>query len=105
MRILVVCGAGASSTFVAQRVSRAAQLQGVDCRASAGTLPSLSAQLDDTDLVLLGPHLEPQLNSIRNDVRPRGVCVALLPQDVFADIDGTRTLALALAAAQPEGTP
>ncbi len=38
MRILVVCGAGASSTFVAQRLRRAAAAAGLDWDAAAGML-------------------------------------------------------------------
>lgn len=105
MRILVVCGAGASSTFVAQRVTRAASLRGVDCTASAGTLPSLATELDSTDIVLIGPHLASNMDDIRREAEGHGVSVALLPHDVFADLDGTRTLTLALAAADREETP
>ena len=91
MRILVVCGAGASSTFVAQRVRRAAHERGLDYAASAGTLRSLPIDLDACDLVLVGPHLEADLDGIERDAAARGVHVVLLPSDVFADIDGSRT--------------
>ncbi|MBO9626758.1 MAG: hypothetical protein J7484_10325, partial [Microbacterium sp.] len=36
MKILVVCGAGASSTFVAQRLRRAAEAHGLTWETSAG---------------------------------------------------------------------
>ena len=63
MRILVVCGAGASSTFVAQRVRHAARAAGRDISAVAGTEQSLPIDLDAADVVLVGrehlrdPHL------------------------------------------------
>ncbi|MDF2045829.1 MULTISPECIES: PTS sugar transporter [Microbacterium] len=94
MRILVVCGAGASSTFVAQRVRRAAHERGLDYAASAGTLRSLPIDLDGCDVVLVGPHLAGDLDAIERDAATRGVKVVLLPPDVFADLDGTRALAL-----------
>lgn len=99
MRILVVCGAGASSTFVAQRVRRAAHDQGLNYSASAGTERSLPIDLDAADIVLVGPHLAPELDRIRRDAAARGVRVVLLPEDVFTDRDGTRTLALVHEAA------
>ncbi|SBS74307.1 PTS sugar transporter subunit IIB [uncultured Microbacterium sp.] len=105
MRILVVCGAGASSTFVAQRVRHAAQAAGRDISAVAGTEQSLAIDLDAADVVLVGPHLRRSLEHIRRDAAYRGARVVLLPDDVFADIDGTRTLALvdtALAAPADE---
>ena len=94
MRILVVCGAGASSTFVAQRVRRAAHEHGLDYSASAGTVRSLPIDLDSCDVVLVGPHLEGDLDGIERDAATRGVRVVLLPADVFTDLDGSRTLAL-----------
>lgn len=94
MRILVVCGAGASSTFVAQRVRHAAQARGRDISAIAGTEQSLPIDLDAADVVLVGPHLQHALDRIRRDAAPRGARVVLLPSDIFTDLDGSRTLAL-----------
>ncbi|MFT4050852.1 MAG: PTS sugar transporter [Microbacterium sp.] len=94
MRILVVCGAGASSTFVAQRVRHAAQAAGRQMSATAGTEQSLPIDLDAADVVLVGPHLHHAVDRIRRAAMPRGAVVVLLPPDIFTDLDGTRTLAL-----------
>jgi PTS system cellobiose-specific IIB component len=94
MRILVVCGAGASSTFVAQRVRSAAHERGRDISAVAGTEQSLPIDLDAADVVLIGPHLAHALDGIRQGAASRGARVVLLPDDVFRDLDGSRTLAL-----------
>ncbi|AZS39931.1 MULTISPECIES: PTS sugar transporter subunit IIB [Microbacterium] len=104
MRILVVCGAGASSTFVAQRLRRAAETAGLAWDASAGTEGAASDS--DHDLILVGPHLADRLDAIRES---SNAPVAILPDDVFSDLDGSRTLVLArslLAAAgeTPKGT-
>ncbi|HWI31302.1 MAG TPA: PTS sugar transporter [Microbacterium sp.] len=103
MRILVVCGAGASSTFVAQRVRHAAQVEGLAYVASAGTEQSLPIDLDSADVVLVGPHLAHAMDRIRHDAQWRGATVVLLPDDIFTDLDGTRTLALVRAAVQADG--
>ncbi|GAA1209046.1 hypothetical protein F6W70_15230 [Microbacterium maritypicum] len=105
MRILVVCGAGASSTFVAQRLRTAAAAAGLDWDATAGMESSVSDS--GSDLVLVGPHLSDRLEAIRTRAHAP---VAVLPHDVFADRDGSRTLVFArsiLAAAgdTPKGTP
>ena len=89
MRILVVCGAGASSTFVAQRLRRAAESAGRDWQASAGTESTVANST--ADLVLVGPHLEGRADAIR---AAASCPVAVLPEDVFDDRDGLRTLAL-----------
>lgn len=90
MKILIVCGAGASSTFVAQRLRRAAADRGLDWHTAAGVEASVGAE--SFDLVLLGPHLADRLDAIS---RATQAPVALLPDDVFSDRDGSRTLALA----------
>ena len=103
MRILVVCGAGASSTFVAQRVRHAAHARGRDVSAVAGTEQSLPIDLDAADVVLVGPHLQHAIERIERDAALRGAHVVLLPPDIFSDLDGSRTLEIidtALAAAQ-----
>ncbi|WP_307357680.1 PTS sugar transporter subunit IIB [Microbacterium murale] len=91
MRILVVCGAGASSTFVAQRLRRAASAAGLDWDTAAGTEQTIPTAF--ADLVLVGPHLADRLDAIRAAARGP---VAVLPDDVFSDRDGTRTLDVAL---------
>lgn len=101
--ILVVCGAGASSTFVAQRVRRAAEARGRAVTAAAGTQASLPVERDVADVLLLGPHLAGAFEDIRRDAAARGIRVVLLPHDIFSDRDGTRTLDLVDAAAdRPE---
>ena len=94
MRILVVCGAGASSTFVAMRLRHAATDRGIALQAFAGTEASLPIDIDAADVLLVGPHLAPSLDDIRRYAAPLGVQVILLPEDVFGDLTGVRTLEL-----------
>lgn len=92
MRILVVCGAGASSTFVAQRLTRAATAAGLPWSAEAGTERSVH-QAVGVDLVLVGPHLADRLDAIRAEAQGR-MSVLALPDDAFTDLDGSRMLRL-----------
>jgi PTS system cellobiose-specific IIB component len=94
MRILVICGAGASSTFVAQRVRSAAEGRGIPCEARAGSEGSIESESEALDLVLVGPHLAPRMELISTGAASRGARAVLLPDDVFSDLDGSRTLAL-----------
>ncbi|HAS31370.1 MAG: PTS sugar transporter [Microbacterium sp.] len=103
MRIVVVCGAGASSTFIVQRLRQAAREQGVDVTATAATAQSLPIDLETADLVMVGPHLHDDLDRIRAEAAHVGSIVALMPPDVYADKDASRTLALVREAVA--GTP
>jgi cellobiose PTS system EIIB component len=101
MRILVVCGAGASSTFVAQRIRRAAGDRGIELTATASAWPMSAEDARDAEVILIGPHLDGEADRVRAwaGAGPRTV---VLPDDVFSDLDGSRTLALALAALERE---
>lgn len=102
MRILVVCGAGASSTFVALRLRRAAHAAGLDLTTSAGSGASLAVDIETADIVLVGPHLRSWLDEIRSFAGAKGVRVELLPEDIFKnDPDGTRALAI-VTSAEPQ---
>jgi len=99
MRIMVVCGAGASSTFVAHRLRRSAAEQGVVAEISAGSEADLPAGFTGVDVLLVGPHLAARFDDIRARASAAGVAAALLPESIFTERDGQVALSLALGAA------
>lgn len=100
MRIMIVCGAGASSTFVAGRLQRAAVSSGISLTARAGTWGGLSGQ-EDVDLVLIGSHLAEQLEATQTLMSP--IRVAVLPDSCVRDLSGRETLALVTGGAADDG--
>ena len=98
MRILVICGAGASSTFVAQRLRSAAAASGVHVEVAAGTEDTLAGITEPVDIVLVGPHLESEFQRISTVASAHESIAVLLPPDAFEDRDGSRILQLATAA-------
>jgi len=99
MRVLIVCGAGASSTFVAQRLRRAAAARGVDVTpvpSSAAAAPDL---LPDADVVLAGAHLGGQLAVLEAAAAAAAVPFAVLADAARADGDELLDTTLAAAAA------
>lgn len=94
MKILVVCGAGASSTFVAQRLNSAMRAEGLGHQADAGNGSSLLYELDTADVVLLGPHMADTADDIRGLTGERGPLITVLPDDIYSDLDGTRALSV-----------
>ena len=99
MKILIICGAGASSTFVAHRVRRTAGERGIEVEVAAGNPSNLPAALAGIDVLLIGPHLPELYDEIREAAGSQGVGVVLLPDTIFAARDGEQALELALAAA------
>jgi len=98
MRITVMCGAGASSTFVTQRLRGAVATRGLDHTVDAAGLSSFPGCLEHTDVLLIGPHLADRLADVQRDAAACGVRVAMLPDDIFGDRDGERAFALVTAA-------
>jgi len=82
-KILIVCGAGASSTFLAHRLRAGAKERGVDASFRSETLSGLADSLPEADVLLVGPHLESQFDGLRHQAEAVGVAAALLPHDVF----------------------
>lgn len=99
MRILVVCGAGASSTFVARRIRKSAEARGLPVTAEACPLDSLPDRMPDGRVILLGPHLGDHLAAVRIAADRAGLAVVVLPDTIFTSPSGDEALDLALDAA------
>lgn len=96
MHIIVVCGAGASSTFVAHRIRRAAAARGIEVRATATSESQLEQALQGADVLLVGAHLGDRVGLLRERAAAASVPVAILPDDAAAAPDGENALDLAL---------
>jgi len=97
MRIVVVCGAGASSTFVAVKLRSAARARGAAIEVQPGSASQLES-LAGVDVLLVGAHLEAAVPSLRERAAATGTAVAVLPPVSPAALDGERALDLALGA-------
>ncbi|OJX80688.1 MULTISPECIES: PTS sugar transporter subunit IIB [unclassified Leifsonia] len=95
MKIVVVCGAGASSTFVAVKLRNAAAARGVPVTVEAGSVSQLDA-LAGIDVILVGAHLEASVPALRERAAASGTAVAVLPPISPAALDGAQALDLAL---------
>lgn len=82
-KVLIVCGAGASSTFLALRLRGVARARGLDLTVEAGTQTDLEERIAATDVLLVGPHLGSQFPELHDRAVEAGARAALLPDDVF----------------------
>jgi PTS system cellobiose-specific IIB component len=103
MRILVVCGAGASSAFVAHRVRQTAEERGLEITVKAGSESDLPGSLGPVDVLLVGPYLAPRYEKIRAQAIKVGVGVALLADTVFTSENGAEALDAAIYANKTRG--
>jgi PTS system cellobiose-specific IIB component len=84
-KVLIVCGAGASSTFLALRLRRVARDRDLDLIVEAGTLPDVGERLAATSILLVGSHLAAQFDDLNARACEAGAAAALLPDTVFGN--------------------
>lgn len=96
MKILLVCGAGASSGFMAQSMRKAAKKGSVDVEIIARSDAEMLSNIQGADLLMVGPHLEYNADSIRKEVEPFGVPVLFIDREAYGAIDGEATLEQAM---------
>lgn len=81
--ILIVCGAGASSTFLASRMRSLAKARNLPLAVEAASDIDMDARLAHVDALLVGPHLADRFQSLRQQAERLGVAAALLPATAF----------------------
>lgn len=97
MKILLMCGAGASSGFMAQAMRKAAKEQGLNnIEVIARSEAEMTSNLKDTDLVMFGPHLAYKKEALQKDLEKYNVPFTFIDKDAYGSIDGAATLKQAL---------
>jgi|SRR5690625_2926215 len=92
--ILLVCGGGASSGFMAANMRKAAKKRKMEISIKARSEAEIEEYLDSIDVLLIGPHLSYMEDDIKKQVEGKNIKVALIPQDIYGPLDGERALDL-----------
>ena len=87
-RILLACGIGASTGFMAAGMRKVAKAQGRDCTIKAVSKSEIMDYADKIDVLLLGPHFASEVPEISAQVAPYGVKIMAIDPDYYAALDG-----------------
>jgi Phosphotransferase system cellobiose-specific component IIB len=87
-RILLVCGMGMSSGFLATSARKAAKKEKLDYKIEARSETEASQFLSSIDGLLIGPHYAQKLNTFREMARPYNIPVDIIPESIYGMIDG-----------------
>lgn len=87
-KVLLICGSGASSSFMAANVRRVAKEKDRQLEFKARSDSELEDYLDDVQLLLVGPHLVYMLAELESLCLTKNVKVALIPQEIYGSLDG-----------------
>lgn len=85
--ILLICGTGASSGFMAANMRKAAKKAGLDAKIQAKSEAELPDYANDIDALMVGPHLKAEFDAIKERV-PSNVKVILMKPDYYSILDG-----------------
>lgn len=87
-RILLACGIGASTGFMAANMRKVAKDLGRDCTIKAVSKSEIMDYADKIDVLLLGPHFASEVPAIQAQVASYGVKVMAIDPDYYAALDG-----------------
>lgn len=86
-KILLICGSGASSGFMAANMRKYAKKAGYDYSIKARSESELGDYLNDIDALMVGPHLKAEFDALKARV-PENVTAILMHADYYSMLDG-----------------
>lgn len=92
LSVLLVCGSGASSGFMAANIRKAAVARGMEIDIKARGESEIENYIEDIDALLVGPHLAYIIDEIEDVIGGHEVKVLLLKQEYYATLNGDKAL-------------
>lgn len=100
MRILLCCAGGFSTNMLMQSmkkvVKESAKLKEEDFKFTAIPADTLESEIDNWDVVMIGPQVSHKVDFIENICNPRGIPYSVIDKDVYGQMDGATVLKLAI---------
>lgn len=96
MKILFVCGGGASSSFIAQNVRKAGKDIDMDVNVEAIGETELEDYVAEKDVILIGPHLKYLEHDLAAVINEYHIPYAFISQADYAKMNGESILKQAL---------
>ncbi|EBF5126677.1 PTS sugar transporter subunit IIB [Listeria monocytogenes] len=94
--ILLICGSGASSGFMAAAIRKAAKKRGEQVTVKAASESQIDERINEIDYLLIGPHLAYMLDDLKQKVADKNVLVSIIPQAIYGTLNGEKALDLIL---------
>ncbi|NLU11118.1 MAG: PTS sugar transporter subunit IIB [Tepidanaerobacter acetatoxydans] len=95
--VLIICGGGASSGFLAQKIKKAAKEKGILLNVKARSEAEVGDYIDNIDVLLFGPHLKYMEEDLTKIGKEYGVPVAMIDQTTYGSLDGDKALEMILS--------
>ena len=95
--VLLVCGSGASSGFMAANIRKAAAARGLEISVNARSEATVEDYVDEIDCLMLGPHLAALEDDMKEICEGYPIKIAIVERDAYAHLDGEKALNQILA--------
>jgi PTS system cellobiose-specific IIB component len=95
-KILLCCGAGMSSGFLAQRTRQAAKKRNIQIIIDARAESEVSDYLSSISMLLVGPHFASRISDFERMANAHNIPVRIIPQEIYAALNGDELLDLVL---------
>lgn len=92
IKILLACGIGASSGFMAANMRKYAKKQGIDAKISAVSKSEVLDHLGEFDVLLLGPHFVGEVGKFQEELKSENVKVMSINPDYYASLNAEGVL-------------
>ena len=96
IKILLACGIGASTGFMAANMRKAEKAKNLDVTIHAVSKSQVSEYADKIDVLLLGPHFSAEVPEYQQMLKSHNVKVTSIDPDDYAALDGESILESAL---------
>lgn len=96
-KIFLCCAAGMSTSMLVERMKQSAASRNIEVEITAVPVSDFDQIITDADVILLGPQVKFQLQSISSAAAPHGVPVAAIDMMLYGSMQGDKVLDQALS--------
>ncbi|SET53701.1 PTS sugar transporter subunit IIB [Thorsellia anophelis] len=90
--IMLVCGGGASSGFLAQSMRKSAHNKSIEAEVFARSETEINHYIDEIDVLLIGPHLSYLEEDILERVKGKNIKVSVIDNFVYSTLNGDKAI-------------
>ncbi len=95
MKILLVCAAGMSTSLVVAKMKKSLKPEEADWVIDAIPAESFETEIDNYDVVLLGPQLKFKKNQLEEVAKPKGIPLEVINMADYGTVRGDKILEFA----------
>lgn len=96
MNILLCCSAGMSTSLLVQKMEQAAKEKGIVAKIWAVSADEVKSNIDQADVLLLGPQVRYKLAEMKKEGDARGIPVDVIGASDYGMLNGKNVLEFAL---------